>query len=240
MGKKCANKTKASVPPAAPRGVVGVVVMAPLDSVRPNGWNPNQMSKQMEKSFREGLRKDGWLASQALLIWESDENGVSKGLIIDGEHRWTAARELGLTEGPMVHLRNLPEAEAKALTIKMNQKRGEFNEGSLTALLESIAPSFDVGELGVELGFEQSAVDKMLGSWMDAQRGVPEAVAPPPRVDASMVGALPNLRVPLTFYVPNEELEDLLEVFRNPQRPTELRADLLREMVAMWRAAQSA
>lgn len=142
--------------------VVGKVVIKPLSSVSPNPWNPNRMSARMQASMDQGFLADGWLASMALLIWGTDDTGARRDLIIDGEHRWETATRLGIKSGPMVFLDGLTEAQAKALTIKMNQKRGEFDSDELSELLKEIQGELSVEDLGIELGFEDEDVMKLL------------------------------------------------------------------------------
>lgn len=140
----------------------GEVVVGSLAGVKPNEWNPNRMTEHMKESLRHGLRTDGWLASQALLIWHTDQEGVVHDVIIDGEHRWTMAQEEGFTEGPMVFLDGLTEAQAKALTIKMNQKRGDFQDELLSEVIKSIQFELDADDIGVELGFEDEHIMELL------------------------------------------------------------------------------
>jgi hypothetical protein len=160
--------------------VVGKVEIRPLAAVTNNSWNPNRMTAEMRESLRYGLRSDGWLASQALLIWGSDENGEAKNLIIDGEHRWSVAIELGFIDGPMVFLHGIEEARAKALTVKMNQKRGSFDELELGALLRDI--ELDLAELGVDdLGLDLGLTDEKLMRYLAEPAA--EEEAPPARAD---------------------------------------------------------
>lgn len=79
--------------------VVGEVVMRPLSDVQKNSWNPNRMTDFMKESLKQGLLSDGWLKSQSLLIWGTDDKGERRDVIIDGEHRWSAASELGFQIG---------------------------------------------------------------------------------------------------------------------------------------------
>jgi ParB-like chromosome segregation protein Spo0J len=148
--------------------VVGKVVTKPLSSVQPNPWNPNKMSPRIFASLKQGLETDGWLASQALLIWGKDDQGVEKNLIIDGEHRWTLATQLGLKQGPMVFMEGLTESQAKALTVKMNQKRGEFDAVELSELLKDIQGDLNVEDLGLELGFEDEDIMKLIAEASEA------------------------------------------------------------------------
>lgn len=145
--------------------VVGTVELRPLDVVCPNDWNPNRMTPAMKESLRYGLETDGWLASQALLIWGSDENDEAKNIIIDGEHRWGVATKLGMEEGPMVFLHGLEEARAKALTVKMNQKRGEFDEEQLGKLVRDIEldlTELGLDDLGLDMGFDDDELMRIL------------------------------------------------------------------------------
>jgi hypothetical protein len=143
--------TSADVSAALPR-IRGEVVRIALDRVRPNPWNPNRVPEHKMRSIVHGMKTDGWLASQALLIWATDEKGDRKDFIIDGEHRWKAASELKMTEGPAVFLDGITEAQAKALTVKMNQKRGEFDPASLGELLRSI--EYQVAEWATDMALE--------------------------------------------------------------------------------------
>lgn len=140
----------------------GEVKILPLATVKPNTWNPNTMTPEMKASLRHGLSEDGWLASQALLIWGSDEMGEPMNIIIDGEHRFVEAVGLGMVDGPMVVLDLLSEAEAKALTIKMNQKRGDWNVDGLAGLLKELSMGSDAGITGLDFGFTDESLMKLL------------------------------------------------------------------------------
>ncbi len=144
--------------------IVGKVVVKPLKDVRPNPWNPNRMTPFVRASLKQGLLADGWLSSQSLLIWGKDDKGARQDLIIDGEHRWTLATELGFATGPMVFLDGLTEAKVKALTVKMNQKRGEFDETALATLLQEIQYDLGVDNLSLDLGIGDEELMKMLAT----------------------------------------------------------------------------
>lgn len=159
--KKTVAKKKINSEPAKTVGIVGKQDVRSIDSVKPNGWNPNAMTPFMKEALVEGLKSDGWLSSQSLLVWGTDEKGRPRNLIIDGEHRWTAAKEIGFLEAPMVVLNGIPEAKAKTLTIAMNQKRGEFKDKELGELIRSI--QFDLGDkIGLRLGFVEADMMKLL------------------------------------------------------------------------------
>lgn len=154
IAKKAATRRK------APEAVItGKVVMAPLSRVTPNGWNPNRMTEFLMKSTREGMRKKGWLAAYALLVWGTDRAGKRRDVIIDGEHRWRIARELGIQQGPMVFLDGLTEQQAKELTIELDNKRGRFDEVALRDLVGSLDQR---DGLAFDLGFDDDSWKKLI------------------------------------------------------------------------------
>ncbi len=144
----------------------GKVAIEPLSGFKPNAWNPNRMTPRMMRAMVDGLRRDGWLVSQALLVWGIDDRGVARNVIIDGEHRYRAALETGLTEGPVVRLDGITEAQAKALTVKMNQKRGDFDSEMLSELMRGIQYDDsllrDDSDLSLMFGFEQEEMMRLL------------------------------------------------------------------------------
>jgi ParB-like nuclease domain len=141
--------------------VRGSVQTIDLDKVKPNDWNPNEVPAEVMESIRYGFRTDGWIASQALLVWGTDDEGVERNVIIDGEHRWRAARDVGIEAGPAVFLTGVSEVEAKQLTIKLNQKRGDWNQKGLQNLLHDL--EIEGVELSaLSLGFSDGALMSML------------------------------------------------------------------------------
>lgn len=173
--------------------VIGQVISLRLDAVQPNTWNPNEFTPELMKSLEYGLREDGWLASQAMLVWGSDDKGVQRNLIIDGEHRWLGARNVGFTEGPAVVLDGISEARAKALTVALDRKRGTFNDQKLAEVVKSIQFDGTYDNLSMALGFGEEEYMKLLAEVpTDAEV---EALTRPGRDElAEGVGALGSLQ----------------------------------------------
>ena len=143
--------------------VRGEVVTGDLQSVKPNPWNPNVMTDAMKASLLYGLKNDGWLASQSLLVWGTNDAGKRMDIIIDGEHRWRAATEDGMLEGPMVFMDGLTEPEAKALTIKMNQKRGTWDPELLATVIKELELDLETEDLVLDLGLSGVEMDRLAG-----------------------------------------------------------------------------
>jgi len=138
------------------------VVMLPHASLSKNTWNPNTMTPFERESLKHGLRTDGWLLSQSLLVWGTDEKGRKKNIIIDGEHRWTVSGELGMRECPAVVLHKITEAYAKQLTIKMFQRRGHPDEDRLTELLRSLDQDLALDTRALDLGIQEDKLADLL------------------------------------------------------------------------------
>lgn len=145
------------------RGIVGdKVAIIKLGTVEPNGWNPNKMTAFEYQSLKQGLADDGWLLSDSMLVWGKDDKGKPQNLIINGEHRHRAAVELGMKEGPAVILNGLTAAQAKALTIKLDSKRGSFDNAALAELVREIGVGIDPALLGLSLGFDDETLKELL------------------------------------------------------------------------------
>lgn len=138
--------------------VVGKVEVIVLTDVKPNTWNPNRLTKSQSSALRQGLQDEGWVSSQAMLIWGSDEHGEVRNVIIDGEHRWEEALSIGFTTGPAVLLHGLTEAEAKAFTIKLDGRRGSFD----WQLLAPLVVELQFKDPAAVLGFSEAQIGRLL------------------------------------------------------------------------------
>lgn len=203
--KKPKTDARASVVKTGPR-MTGTVVSAPIDSVKPNDWNPNVFTEFEQKALAYGMKQDGWLASHSLLIWRTDEKGKTKNLILDGEHRWTAAKSIGFTEGPMVFLDGLTLAQAKAMTVKTLKKRGEPDDLKLSDLLKSIQADLgDIENVSLDMGIEE---EKMMALLAD----VAPDIEPPKTSQAGEGAQLPaghtsHVRMQQLFFTPEQQEE---------------------------------
>jgi ParB-like chromosome segregation protein Spo0J len=123
------------------------IQLLPIDKVHPNSWNPNKQSERQFEAEVESILAHGFLAP--ILVRES-----KKGFeILDGEHRRKAMSII--IDKKMVGAKNIPDlvaakqipaivievgdAQAKKLTVIMNETRGRAELGELAILLESIS-----------------------------------------------------------------------------------------------------
>lgn len=131
----------------------------PVDKITCNDWNPNEMSVRMKQILLDNLNRIG-MVDPILVV--RDNAGYR---IVDGEHRYKVAAEAGFTEVPCVILdEDVPIAEQKKQTIRMNQIKGQLSYDKFNSLVDTLRESFNVeeGMLPFELGFESANSMNML------------------------------------------------------------------------------
>jgi len=111
----------------------------------PNPWNPNRQDSFIYEKELASLRRFGVVSPLVVRrIPPRTGRAAAKGAsplptisyeLIDGEHRWKAAQELGITEVPVWDLGDVPDAVAKQLTIILNETKGSPDPGKLGELL---------------------------------------------------------------------------------------------------------
>jgi ParB-like chromosome segregation protein Spo0J len=145
------------------------VEYVPTDSLRPNDYNPNRQSEHDFELLLRSMREDGF--TQPIIV-QPDLT------IVDGEHRWRAARTLGLAEVPVVKVDMTPE-QMRIATLRHNRARGSEDVELTAQLLRDLR----------ELGALDWAADSLLLDDVELQRllddiPAPEALAAPEFSDA--------------------------------------------------------
>lgn len=118
----------------------------------PNPWNPNKTKPRQQKAIAESL------ATYSQIIDIIVRPIGDRYQIIDGEHRYDE-----LTEDVYVTvLHGLSDADAKKLTIIMNETRGEADKIELAQLLADLSNELSGEELLNALPYEQSELDELV------------------------------------------------------------------------------
>lgn len=144
--------------------------------LRPNPWNPNKMNAFMYAKAQGSIDQNGFF--DPILVREL---GYSSFQIIDGEHRWRAGTDRGMTEFPCINLGLVDDIVAKRLTIIANELRGQAEPAKLTDLLRDIASAGDPAELLASIPFTPETLSGFLGS--------PLPTMPPPPGPATPASA---------------------------------------------------
>jgi len=109
------------------------IVYVPLTTVKPNKYNPNRQSPHEFELLCKSMAEDGF--TQPILVMEETNE------IVDGEHRWMAAKALGLKEIPIVYVTMTVE-QMRISTLRHNRARGTEDIGLTAQVLR------DLQELG--------------------------------------------------------------------------------------------
>lgn len=133
-------------------------IVVRVEDLVPNPWNPNRMDGEMFRKELASIKQFGFVNP---IIARRFGRQVQ---IIDGEHRWRAAKELGMTEVPVTLIDGLSDADAKQLTIVLNETRGRADADLLGALLKDLlAEGVPKADLLDVLPFGPSQFDKLTG-----------------------------------------------------------------------------
>lgn len=109
-------------------------IVVPIDSVQPNTVNPNVMSKSTFEKLKKNFQEKGFYGS--VIVREHIVEGYYE--ILDGEHRWKAAKELGWTEIPVENAGKISDDELKFHTINFNNARGKDDVFKLAEIMSEL------------------------------------------------------------------------------------------------------
>ncbi len=126
-----------------------------IDLVVPNPWNPNVQSKEMFEKEKKSIQELGLLGS--ILVREKPATEGSTIMIyeiLDGEHRWKAAKELSYTEITVENIGKISDEKTKMLTVLLNNLRGRDDIEKRAKIFEAL----DAGQLGL-LPFTEQEIE---------------------------------------------------------------------------------
>ena len=155
---------------------------SPLELV-PNPWNSNHLTPEAELKLVNSLQRHKGLFKPILI--RTLPNGTFQ--IIGGEHRWRAAQSLGLTEVPVINLGEMPDDQAKEISILDNGRYGQDDATQLAELLAELgSPSdlslfmpFDVGDIETITAAARIDLDQLD---LDSDDSPEIDTTPPPRI----------------------------------------------------------
>jgi len=136
------------------------VEQVPIETLRPWEGNPRMMEEAELGKLIRSIQEFGPV--EPLVVRRSDH------LIIGGHQRLAAARQLGLSQAPVVYV-ELDDAQAKALNLALNKIGGEFDLPKLGELLEELRelPDFDETLSGFDAGEIEDLLAGLEGKFDD-------------------------------------------------------------------------
>lgn len=113
--RKMKNRGKKSIAKQTERLEQLQIVYVPIDSIKPNEYNPNRQSEHDFELLCSSMQEDGF--TQPILCMQDTKT------IVDGEHRWRAAHALGYKDIPVVFV-NMTAEQMRISTLRHNRARG--------------------------------------------------------------------------------------------------------------------
>jgi ParB/RepB/Spo0J family partition protein len=156
-----------------------LVEYVPITSVQANKYNPNRQSEHDFNLLKRSMDEDGFTQPVVAIRINPEHRKDAKFadyqdgdvVIVDGEHRWRAAAELGLTEIPVVIVPMSPE-QMRIATLRHNRARGSENYELSAAVLR------DLQELGaIEWATESLQISDVELDQLLSEIPAPEALA---------------------------------------------------------------
>ena len=114
------------------------IVYASLTDIAPNSYNPNRQSDADFELLLRSIREDGF--TQPIVAVRTEDPELAKKhpyTIVDGEHRWRAASQLGMKEVPLA-LVPMTLAQARIATLRHNRARGSEDIELATEVLRDL------------------------------------------------------------------------------------------------------
>lgn len=105
------------------------VIYVPIDSIRPNKYNSNVQSARDFQLLCKSIQEDGF--DQPVIVHKASSE------IVDGEHRWRAAKQLNMLELPVV-FSDMDEVQRRIATLRHNRARGAEELETTVALLRDL------------------------------------------------------------------------------------------------------
>jgi ParB/RepB/Spo0J family partition protein len=129
------------------------VEYVPIDTVCPNEYNPNRQSEHEFKMLLDSMRDNGF--TQPIIVQRASMQ------IVDGEHRWRAARALGYTEIPVVYVEMSPE-QMRIATLSHNRARGQEDVELTAELLRDLEKMDALDWAQKSLGLDDVEIQRLI------------------------------------------------------------------------------
>lgn len=122
-----------------------------IDKVHPNDYNPKPENSKEYEDIVKSLKQNGLMS----FIFVREVEGEDGYEIVDGEHRYLAAKELGYNEIYVYNLGKISLEEAKALTLWF-EVQVPFDEVELAPIVVELT------KMNVELPYTEKEIDKFV------------------------------------------------------------------------------
>lgn len=153
--------------------LVGKSLKVSIKAVRPNRYNYNILDDYGMEKLKATIQLDGFVSDIIVReIPDAKSKDEVKYEIVDGEHRFYAAKELGMPDVPIKNLGVIPDDRARALTVKLNELKGRPDTEKLAILVDEMVRSKDEALINT-LPFDQDEMDDLLATARDSLSDAP-------------------------------------------------------------------
>ena len=136
----------------------------PVNQLRENSYNPNKLTGFKYDALVKQIAQEKEVVQPLLVRFNPLKN--SEGItelalnayeILDGEHRWKAAKQVGLTEIPCMVI-EANDNRARAWTLGMNNIRGKPDDLLLADVLRQLSESYSTDQLKELCAFNEREI----------------------------------------------------------------------------------
>lgn len=113
------------------------VLLVPVEKIHPNPWNKNAMGTHYFEALKANLSDSNVGFTTPIQV---RPHPTIKGdyEIVDGEHRWKGAKEVGYREIPCLHLGEISDALLKYMMLEANAIHGQTADEDLKKIVQEI------------------------------------------------------------------------------------------------------
>jgi len=133
---------------------------APVDDLYPNPWNVNAMSPAEFESLKASIARYGLPFA---IVVRPHPDMPSKWQIVDGEHRWRAAKALGW-KNVWIHPEDYDDITAKEVGLVLNELHGQPDQTKLSGIVQELEKqSRDFDSFRAAIPFSNERLEELLG-----------------------------------------------------------------------------
>lgn len=142
--------------------ITGDMKTVDIDSIEENPWNPNVQSDFKFEQTRKVIREFGFLDPCTVRSGKEKGKLFKKPQIIDGAHRWRAAKAEGLEQVLILDVGRMSDDKARVLTDVLNNLRGENDPLKWAEMVQAVKSTSP--DLLQFLPYQADELDAMLES----------------------------------------------------------------------------
>lgn len=143
-----------------PPKATGTYELVKVADLVPNDWNPNRQSDYMYEKELASILKFGFVVPVIIRMVKKGRKQFRE--IVDGEHRWRGAKELGYSSIPAYNLGNVSRETAMQMTIAFNEIKGRPEAHALADMLTELERTNSLEDLAAVLPYKPAELEALL------------------------------------------------------------------------------